>query len=264
MDDRSGPGYIGGRVNTLVPGHRAIYKEAGITKKQTKAGRTRYNQQTPAQEHQARAEGKIIETRKAPEEINLDEQCMKSLMDWMWRTRRMKFADNPMDDKQWAHAGTIPRQMRPKMSQLVKYDWASQNPYPGWKLAIDQGSAGWKCKLMSDEEYRTFETGVGRSTNPKALTRTMEAGPQEKRIHFHSKEAEKRKHLDPSSDDEYSSSGSEADIAGKRRDREQPTTSEAEDSEVSPGESSTGRDYTAELGVHRDDINKLMLILYEK
>ena len=73
MDDRSGPGYIGGRVNTLVPGHRAIYKEAGITKKQTKAGRTRYNQQTPAQEHQARADGKIIESRKAPEEINLDE-----------------------------------------------------------------------------------------------------------------------------------------------------------------------------------------------
>ena len=116
MDINSGrsAGYSGGRVNTLVPGHRAIYKEAGITKKQTKAGRTRYNQQTPAQEHQARADGTIIEPRKAPEEINLDKQCMKNLMDWMWRTRRMKFADSPMDDKLWAPAGTIPRQMRPK------------------------------------------------------------------------------------------------------------------------------------------------------
>ena len=72
---RKGAGSSGGRVNTLVPGHRAIYKEAGITKKQTKAGRTRYNQQTPAQEHQARADGTIIESRKSSAEIDLDKNA---------------------------------------------------------------------------------------------------------------------------------------------------------------------------------------------
>ena len=181
--DRGGVGSSGGRVNTLVPGHRAIYKEAGITKKQTKAGRTRYNQQTPVQEHQARADGTTIESRKSPVEINLDRQCMKDLMDWMWRTRHKKFADSPADDKLWAPAGTIPRQMRPKMSQLVQFDWALQNPYPGWILAIDQGSAGWKCKLMTDEEFCLFGTGVGRSKNPKSINRTMEAGPHDKRFY---------------------------------------------------------------------------------
>ena len=150
-----------------------------------------------------------------------------------------------MDDKLWAPAGTIPRQMRPKMSQLVKYDWALQNPYPGWKLAIDQGSAGWKCKIMTDEEYRTFETGIGKSTNPKAINRASEAGPQDK-SYPHSKHAgaeiAKRKHLEPPStyEDEYSeySSSSEsrkhnktkADSAEQRRDREHSPSSDAEDS----------------------------------
>ena len=79
--DSGGVGSSGGRVNTLVPGHRKIYKEAGITKQQIKAGRTRYNQQTPVQEHQARAGGTIIESRRPPAEINFDKQCMKNLMD---------------------------------------------------------------------------------------------------------------------------------------------------------------------------------------
>ena len=80
---------------------------------------------------------------------------------------------------------------------------------------------------MTDEEYCIFETGVGRSTNPKAINRTMEAGPQEKRFYSHSKNAEaeiaKRKHLDPSSssDDEYSddSSGSESKKHGSTMER---------------------------------------------
>ncbi len=62
----------GGRINTWVPGHRALYKEAGITKQQTKAGSTRYNQQTPVQEHQARAEGTSITHRKPPVELGFD------------------------------------------------------------------------------------------------------------------------------------------------------------------------------------------------
>ena len=82
----------GGRINTWVPGHRTLYKEAGITKQQTKAGSTRYNQQTPVQEHQARAEGASITRRKPPVEMGFDKQNLKELMDWMWRTRRMKFA----------------------------------------------------------------------------------------------------------------------------------------------------------------------------
>ena len=126
MDINSGSSGSGSRsvkVNTHVPGHRQIYKETGISKQQIRAGRTRNNQQTPVQEHQARAEGIIVEPKKPPAEIHLDKQCMKDLMDWMWRTRHEKFANSLSEDKLWAPAGTIPRQMRPKMSQLVQYDW---------------------------------------------------------------------------------------------------------------------------------------------
>ena len=190
----------GGRINTLVPGHRDLYKEAGITKQQTKAGSTRYNQQTPVQEHQARAEGASITRRKPPVEMGFDKQKMKELMDWMWRTRHEKYAGNNLsgDDKLWAPAGAIPRQIRPKMNQLMQYDWSLQNPYPGWVLAIDQGCAGWKCKLMTDEELSVYNTGVGKSRNPKSIKRTNEAGP-----HPRSKNAEaevaKRKLIDPAS-----------------------------------------------------------------
>ena len=288
--DSGGVGSRGGRVNTLVPGHRKIYKEAGITKQQIKAGRTRYNQQTPVQEHQARADGTIIEPRKPPAEINLDKQCMKDLMDWMWRTRHEKFADSPSDDKLWAPAGIIPRQMRPKMSQLVQFDWALQNPYPGWILAIDQGSAGWKCKLMTDEEFCLFGTGVGRSKNPKSINRTLAAGPRDKQFYSHSKNAEaeiaKRKCRDPSSSSDEGHSGessgkesavhgstncrrdSEAEFVEKRKCREPSSTSVY--SEDSPGDDSAGHDSTihtkcmTELGVPRDDVNKVMLSLYEE
>ncbi len=174
----SNPPPSGVKVNTHVPGHRQTYKDAGISKQQIRAGRTRDNQQTPVQEHQARAAGIIVEPKIPPDAIHLDKQCMKDLMDWMWRTRHEKFANSLSEDKLWAPAGAIPRQMRPKMSQLEQYDWVLQNPYPGWKLAIDQGASGWKCKLVTDDEFCLFSVGVGRSVNPKSIARAKAAGPR--------------------------------------------------------------------------------------
>ena len=95
----SGSGSSGVKVNTHVPGHRQIYKDAGISKQQIRAGRTRDNQQTPEQEHQARAAGIIVEPKKPPAMIHFDKQCMKDLMDRMWCTRHVKFADSLSVDK---------------------------------------------------------------------------------------------------------------------------------------------------------------------
>ena len=75
----SGSGSSGVKVNTHAPGHRQTYKDAGISKQQIRAGRTRDNQQTPEQEHQARAAGIIVEPKKPPAMIHLDKQCMKDL-----------------------------------------------------------------------------------------------------------------------------------------------------------------------------------------
>ena len=45
------------KINPMVPGHRALYKKAGITKLQIQVGRTKLNRQTPEQEHKARVDG---------------------------------------------------------------------------------------------------------------------------------------------------------------------------------------------------------------
>ena len=79
---------------------------------------------------------------------------MKELVDWMWRTRWDRTGD---DDKKWAPAAEIPRQLRPKLNQLLQYDWPNMNPYPGWVLAVEQGCSGWKCKLMNEKELRDYE-----------------------------------------------------------------------------------------------------------
>ena len=142
------------KINPMVPGHRALYKKAGITKLQIQVGRTKLNRQTPEQEHNARAEGKSVTQKRKPDELVLDEEKMKELVDWMWRTRR----DRPGDeDKKWAPAAEIPRQFRPKLNQLLQYDWQNMNPYPGWMLAVEQGCSGWKCKLMNEKEFRDYE-----------------------------------------------------------------------------------------------------------
>ena len=101
----------------MIPGHRSLYKSAGITKQQTKAGSTRYNQLTPEQEHQSMVDGKAITRKRQPEEQVLDEEKMKELMDWMWRTRHNKLGD---EDKRWAPAAEIPKHLRPKLIQLMQ------------------------------------------------------------------------------------------------------------------------------------------------
>ena len=256
----SGSGSSGVKVNTHVPGHRQTYKDAGISKQQIRAGRTRDNQQTPEQEHQARAAGIIVEPKKPPATIHLDKQCMKDLMDWMWCTRHVKFADSLSVDKLWAPAGTIPRQMRPRLSQLEQYDWALQNPYPGWMLAIDQGASGWKCKLMTDEEFSLFSTGVGRSANPKSITRAKAAGPRtdEQRSADICSKVDKRLASTPSVDPE-------AEVAAKRKWADSPSSSDGVSSEDSSGKDFAERGSIhcmtcmTELGVSRDELNGVML-----
>ena len=237
----------------MIPGHRALYKEAGITKQQTKVGSTRYNQQTPAQEHQARADGTSITQNKRPVEQGFDEQSMKELMDWMWRTRHNKQAG---EDKRWAPVAEIPRQLRPKLNQLMQYDWSNLNPYPGWALAVDQGCAGWKCKLMTDEEIKVYNTGTGKSQNPKSIKRSNAAGPRP-----HSKNAKN----EPGEGEPSSSSG-----VMKDRTATSPTspTSPASDTEDSCSAESVVPDDNLrrrcmdELGVPLEEIDKTMLSLF--
>ena len=44
------------------------------------------------------------------------------------------------------------------------------NPYPEWTLAVDQGCAGWKCKLMNKDEFNDFGRSEKRR-NPKSQKR---------------------------------------------------------------------------------------------
>ena len=154
----------------MVPGHRVLHKQAGITKLQIQIGRTKDYKQTPEQEHKERAEGVPVTRRRKPEDLVLNEEKMKELVDWMWRTRR----DRPgNEDKKWAPAAEIPRQFRPKLGQLLQYDWRNMNPYPGWMLAVEQGCSGWKCKLMNDKEFSDYEKEE-RNRNPKSQRRANE------------------------------------------------------------------------------------------
>ena len=62
------------QINPMVPGHRELYKKAGITKLQIKAGRTKLNRQTPEQEHKSRADGTPVTQKRKPDELVLDEK----------------------------------------------------------------------------------------------------------------------------------------------------------------------------------------------
>ena len=261
----------------MVPGHRNLYKEAGITKQQTKVGSTRYNQQTPEQEHQSRADGTTITRKKQTEELVLDEQKMKELMDWMWRTRHNKQGD---EDKRWAPAAEIPKQLRPKLNQLMQYDWSNLTPYPGWVLAVEQGCSGWKCKLMTDEELRVYNTGIGKSRNPKSIKRANEVVfASVLRAENAEAEMARRRLSEPSS-----SSGVRQDRASGAENRETSPTSDAENepetetaehrktSPTSDAEDSCSAESVVpddnlrtrcmdELGVPLEEINKTMLSL---
>ncbi len=62
------------KIHPMVPGHRDLYKKAGITKLQIKAGRTKLNRQTPEQEHKSRADGTPVTQKRKPDELVLDEK----------------------------------------------------------------------------------------------------------------------------------------------------------------------------------------------
>ena len=262
----------------MVPGHRDLYKEAGITKQQIKVGRTKIIQQTPEQEHQSRADGTPIIHKRKPEELVLDEQKMKELMDWMWRTRHSKKGD---EDKKWAPAAEIPKQFRPKLNQLMQYDWLNLTPYPGWVLAVEQGCSGWKCKLMTDEEIRAYETGVGKTKNPKSIKRANDVALAAK-LRTEKVEAENARHRqsEPSS-----SSGTRQNRTSGAENRETSPTSDAENEpetetavhRKTPPTSDAEDSYSAEsvvpdddlrtrcmdeLGVPLEEINNTMLSLY--
>ena len=57
-------------INRMVPGHRSLCKQAGITKAQVKIGRTKDHRQTPEQEHNERAEGMPSNREKTMENWN--------------------------------------------------------------------------------------------------------------------------------------------------------------------------------------------------
>ena len=48
------------------------------------------------------------------------EELMKKLVDWMWKTRRYRSGG---EDKKWAPAAEIPKQFRPKLGQILQFDW---------------------------------------------------------------------------------------------------------------------------------------------
>ena len=154
-------------INRMVPGHRSLCKQAGITKAQVKIGRTKDHRLTPEQEHKERTEGVPGNRKNKFKKLELNEEKMKELVDWMWKTRRYKPGE---EDKKWAPAAEIPKQFRPKLNQILQYDWQNMNPYPGWRLAVEQGCSGWKCKLMNEEEFSEFEKDE-KKRNPKSQRR---------------------------------------------------------------------------------------------
>ena len=126
-----------------APGHREAYRRRGISKIQVRASRTRGNQLTPEEEHQQRAAGIEPQIKAPPGPINLDKDAMHKLMDWVWKNFTNK---HQAEDKKWAPSRDIPGWMRPKMQQIEQYDWKQYSPYPGYRLVVDQGNSGWKCR----------------------------------------------------------------------------------------------------------------------
>ena len=49
---------------------------------------------------------------------NTDQELMKNLVDWMWKTISYR-----SDEKKWAPAAEIPKQFRPKPGQILQFDW---------------------------------------------------------------------------------------------------------------------------------------------
>ena len=77
-------------INRMVPGYRSLCKQAGITKAQVKTGRTKDHRQTPEQEHNERAEGMPSNRGKNYGKLELNEEKMKELVDWMWKKKTLQ------------------------------------------------------------------------------------------------------------------------------------------------------------------------------
>ena len=57
--------------------------------------------------------------KKRSRDDNTDqEELMKNLVDWMWKTKSYR-----SDEKKWAPAAEIPKQFRPKLGQILQFDW---------------------------------------------------------------------------------------------------------------------------------------------
>ena len=256
-----------GIINPMVPGHRDLYKEAGLTKQQVKAGRSKLSQQTPEQEHKSRADGTPITQKRKPDELVLDERKMKELMDWMWRTRRSRQGD---EDKKWAPAAEIPKQLRPKLNQILQYDWPNLTPYPGWVLAVGQGCSGWKCKLMTEKELKAYENDEGKNKNPKSQKRANEVAwaatlRAEKAASSSSGTWKNRTSGDETKNTSPTSDAEDEPATDTAEHRKTPTTSDAEDScsaeSVVPDDDIRKR-CMDELGVPMNEIHSTMLSLY--
>ena len=77
---------------------------------------------------------------------------MTCLMDSLWEKRKKWGNHHP---NFWAMANQISFKYRPSYHQVEKYKWddASRNPYPGWKVAIGHTPSGWKVGIMTDSEH---------------------------------------------------------------------------------------------------------------
>ena len=176
----------------------------------------------------------------------------------MWRTRRNRQGD---EDKKWAPAAEIPRQLRPKLNQILQYDWPNMSPYPGWVLATEQGCSGWKCKLMNEKELKDDENDETTNKNPKSQKRANEI------ILAAKKRAEK---ATSSSSDHKEAESEPKNIAkagdeSKTEQKETYSTSETESSysaeSVVPDED-IRKKCLDELGLPMNEIDNVMLSLY--
>jgi hypothetical protein len=50
----------------------------------------------------------------------------------------------------------IPNNVRLKQRQIEEIDHAIIDPYPGWRLILSQGRAGWKVRIGTPDELAVF------------------------------------------------------------------------------------------------------------
>ena len=149
-----------------IHGHRVHnFHLHGITQENATRGRTRgglgRGRESPQQE-QNRLENPHLtgpvpaqigkEEKKKRKEDTFPMEQMTCLMDSLWEKRKKWGNHHP---NFWAMANQISFKYRPSYHQVEKYKWddASRNPYPGWKVAIGHTPSGWKVGIMTDSEH---------------------------------------------------------------------------------------------------------------